>query len=282
MVTFAESETENETAAEWPLPPSRSAQAWRDLVDGFKRHWMWTALALQDMKIRYRGSLLGPFWVTISTLVMVVAMGLIYAHLFHTTAVTYMPYLGLGLIVWQLISSLITESCQTFMMAEALIQQVPIPFSIHAYRVVCRNFIAFAHNLVIVPIGLVVFAIPVNWHLLEAVAGCFVLAINGVWVALFLGIFSARFRDIGPIVASLLQVIFFLTPIFWPIDSLGIYRPIAEFNPLFCAIDVVRAPLLGLPVEPYSWPILMAATAVGVGIAFISFARFRSRIAYWV
>jgi ABC-type polysaccharide/polyol phosphate export permease len=135
---------------------------------------------------------------------------------------------------------------------------------------------------VIVPIGLIVFHIPLTWHLLEAAVGCFVLAVNGVWITLFLGIFSTRFRDIAPIVASFLQVIFFLTPIFWPIDSLGIYRPIAEFNPLFCAIDVVRAPLMGVPVEPSSWPILLAATVIGWGITFWLFARYRSRIAYWV
>jgi len=282
MVAFAGSETQDDAAAEWVPLPGRAVQAWRDLIDGLMRHWMWTSLAVQDMKIRYRGSLLGPFWVTISTFVMVVAMGLIYSHLFHSTTDNYMPYLGLGLIVWQLISSLITEGCSTFMMAEQIIQQIPVPFSIHAYRVVCRNFLVFGHNLVIVPIGLIVFRIPVDWHLLGAVAGCFVLAINGVWIAIFLGMVSTRFRDIAPIVASFLQVVFFLTPIFWPIDALGVYRPIAEFNPLFCAIDVIRAPLLAVPVEPTSWPILIAASVVGSAITFIFFARYRSRIAYWV
>ncbi len=282
MVAFTGTETEDDDAFEWAPLPGRSVQAWRDLVEGLKRYWMWTSLAFQDMKIRYRGSLLGPIWVTISTFVMVVAMGLIYSHLFHSSTDSYMPYLGLGLIVWQLISSLITEGCQTFIGAEAIVQQVPVPFSIHAYRVVCRNLIVFAHNLAIVPIGLVVFQTPLDWHFFGAVAGCFVLAVNGVWITLFFGIVSTRFRDIAPIAASFLQVIFFLTPIFWPIDALGIYRPIAEFNPLFCMIDVVRAPLVGQPVEPYSWPVLLAATAIGLGVTFWFFAKFRSRIAYWV
>src|ERR1700689_4404471 len=211
MVAFAEPETEDAAAIEWAPRSGRSALAWRDLVEGLKRYWMWAALALQDMKIRYRGSLLGPFWVTISTFVLVVSMGLIYSHLFHTASITYMPYLGLGLIVWQLISSLITEGCQTFLTAEAIIQQVPIPFSIHAYRVVCRNLIVFGHNLAIVPLGWIVFRVSLDWHLLGAVAGCFVLAVNGVWVTLFFGMFSTRFRDVAPIVASFLQVTFFLT-----------------------------------------------------------------------
>jgi len=232
--------------------------------------------------LRYRGSVLGPFWMTISTFVMIIAMGFIYAHLFHTDTRSYMPYLTMGLIVWQLISTLITEGCQTFLATETVIQQVPIPFSIHVYRVVCRNFIVFAHNLVIVPIGLVAFAIPLDWHILEAAAGCVVLAVNGVWVCIFLGTLSARFRDIVPIVTSFLQVAFFLTPVFWPIEALGIYRPLAELNPLFTAIDVIRAPLIGVPVAPYSWPVLLAATVLGCCITFFLFARYRGRIAYWV
>ena len=282
MVSLAEPESREGAAADWPAPPSRVVLAWRDLVLGLRRSWIWTALAVQDIKLRYRGSVLGPFWLTISTLVMVVAMGFIYSHLFHVDTRSYVPYLSMGLIVWQLISTLITEGCQTFLATETVIQQVPIPFSIHAYRVVYRNFIVFAHNLVIVPLGLVIFAIPLDWHVLEAAAGCVVLAVNGVWVCLFLGTFSARFRDIVPIVTSFLQVAFFLTPVFWPIEALGIYRPLAELNPLFAAIDVIRAPLIGVPVASYSWPVLLAATVLGCGATFLLFARYRGRIAYWV
>jgi ABC-type polysaccharide/polyol phosphate export permease len=109
-----------------------------------------------------------------------------------------------------------------------------------------------------------------------------VLAVNGVWVCIFLGTLSARFRDIVPIVTSFLQVAFFLTPVFWPIEALGIYRPLAELNPLFAAIDVIRAPLIGVPVAAYSWPVLLVATVLGCGITFLLFARYRGRIAYWV
>lgn len=265
-----------------PPAPGRAAIAARDLIEGLRRYWMWTALAMQDMRLRYRGSVLGPFWVTLSTFVMVVAMGFIYAHLFNTSAPTYMPYLTLGLIVWQLIATLITEGCQVFLENQAVIQQVPVPFSVHVYREVCRNFIVFAHNFAIVPIGMVVFSMPLHWEVLGAFAGCALLAVNGVWVGIFLGILSTRFRDIAPIVASLLQVVFFLTPIFWPIEALGKYRPIAEFNPLFAAIDVIRAPFLGVPVAPWSWPVLLVATVLGGGLSFTLFARFRSRIAYWI
>ena len=280
MVSIASTEIESEV--EWPAPASNAALAWHDLAAGFAKIWMWWALALQDIRLRYRGSVLGPFWLTISTLVMVVAMGVIYSQLFRMEIRTYLPFLTLGLITWQWLSATITEGCEIFLREASVIQQVPIPFSIQAYRNVCRNFIVLGHNLVIVPIGLVVFAVPLDWYVLEIIPGFVLLAINGLWISLLLGLISTRFRDVPPIVGSFLQVLFFMTPIIWPAEMLGRWQTIATYNPLFAAIDVVRAPLLGVPTAETSWIILLVMTILGCGITFALFARFRSRIAYWI
>jgi homopolymeric O-antigen transport system permease protein len=282
MALVASSDIENNRAEEWPAPPGGVALAWRDIADGFSKRWMWAALALQDIRLRYRGSVLGPFWLTISTLVMVVAMGVIYARLFRTDVATYLPYLSLGLIVWQMLSSTISEGCDTFLRQQSVIQQVPIPFSIHAYRNVCRNFIVLAHNIVILPIGFVLFAIPVNWYTLEIIPACLLLAINGFWISILLGLIGARFRDVPPIVASFLQVLFFVTPIIWPVEMLGEWQAIAILNPLFAAIDVMRAPLLGTAAVGSSWIVLLIMTVLGSSVTFALFARFRTRIAYWI
>lgn len=274
--------TQADIEEDWPAPPANTAAAGRDLILGLSKSWMWTALAMQDIRLRYRGSLLGPFWLTISTVVMIVAMGLIYAKLFHQDVASYLPFLMVGLIVWQFISVMISEGCTTFLTVATVIQQVPLPFSIHAYRAVCRNLIILAHNAVIIPFGLWFFAVPLDWHLLQIPLGLLLLAVNGVWVSIFFGMTSARFRDVPPIVANFIQVLFFVTPIFWPPSQLGRWQGLAELNPLFAAIDVVRAPLLGMPTAPYSWVVLGAMTLLGCLATFAFFARFRSRIAYWI
>ena len=282
MVSAAGSDLERDGVNRWPSMPGRATLAWRDLADGWRKRWMWSALAVQDIKLRYRGSMLGPFWMTISTFVMVSAMGVIYSQLFHMDVKVYLPYLAVGLIVWQLLSSVITEGCDTFLQSASVIQQVPIPFSIHVYRGVCRNFIAFAHNLVLVPLGWIMLSIPIDWRLIELVPAWLLLAVNGVWISTLLGLLSARFRDIPPIIASFLQVLFFLTPVIWPVDALRNWRVVATLNPLFAAIDVVRGPLLGVPTADSSWIILGIVTFLGCGGSFLLFARFRSRIAYWI
>lgn len=254
-----------------------------DLAGGLARSWIWSRLAYQDIKLRYRGSVLGPFWVTLSNLVMIVAIGVIYGTLFHVETSVYVPYVMLGIIIWQLISGIITEGCQTFTAAQDVIQQVKLPFSIQAFRVVYRNILIFAHNAVIVPPAMVFFHMVPNWHYLEALPGFLVLCFDGLWLSLFLGMASARFRDVPPIVASFVQVLFFLTPIFWPMDSVSpAMKHILALNPFFGAVDVVRAPLLGTPPEPSSWPLMLVCTVVITLCGFGLFARLRARITYWI
>jgi ABC-type polysaccharide/polyol phosphate export permease len=253
-----------------------------DLLDGLSWGWLWATLAHQDLKLRYRGSILGPFWQTITTGVMIGAMGFIYAKLFQTPLNEYLPLLTAGLIFWQFTSGMITEGCSTFYSVQGVIQQVKLPFSLHAYRLVYRNFLILLHNIVIVPIVFAIFPQPITWiRVLELVPGLALILLNGIWVSILLGMISARFRDIPPIIGSIVQVVFFITPIFWPAAGLGTYRWLAEVNPIYAAIDVLRAPLLGQPAEPHSWLILAIVTVLGCGGTFAFFARFRTRIAYW-
>ena len=266
-----------------PAPPSRASLAAADLIEGLRQSWLWTTLAQQDVKLRYRGSILGPFWQTATTVIMIGSMGYIYAQLFHVELQDYLPMLTVGLIFWQYLAGLLTEGCGTFTSVQGIVQSVRLPFSLHAYRLVYRNVLTLAHSFVIVPIVLAIFPHPIEWpRLIVLGPGLLLMTISGVAVSILLGMISARFRDVPPIVANVVTVVFFITPIFWPAEALGANRWWAELNPLYAAIDVMRAPLLGQPTAPRSWAILIIMTAVVCTAAFAFFARFRSRIAFWV
>ena len=265
-----------------PPPASPTAAAWADLVEGMSRTWMWSAMAMQDIRMRYRGSLLGPFWLTISMVIMIAAMGLIYARMFNMEIARYLPFLTVGLVIWSFVSTVITEGCQTFLSAQNVITQVRMPFSVHAWRTVYRNLIVLAHNMVIVPLVLLMFSVPIGWSVVVIVPALAILTINGIWVSILLGMISARYRDVPPIVTSFVQVIFFVTPIFWPPEAVGVWMQALPLNPLFAAVDVVRAPLLGSAPLAYSWPVLLIVTVVGCLGTFAFFVKFRSRIAYWI
>lgn len=266
----------------FPAPPTDNAMAWADLVEGVSKSWIWSTMAMQDIRMRYRGSMLGPFWLTISMTIMIAAMGVIYARLFHMDVNSYLPFLTVGLVVWSFLSTVITEGCQTFLSSQGVITQVRMPFSVHAWRTVYRNLLVLAHNMVIIPVVLVIFSVPVSWQAIFILPALVVLTINAMWVSILLGMVSARYRDVPPIVASFVQVILFVTPIFWPPEGIGAWMEVLSFNPLFAAIDVIRSPLLGKAPLPYSWAVLLVVTVIGTLGTFAMFAKFRPRITYWI
>lgn len=268
-------------AAEFKLP-SRLSETMADLAAGFTRSWIWTKLAYQDIKLRYRGSVLGPFWVTLTNLAMILGIGAIYGELFKIDTAEYLPYVTVGLLVWQFIAGTINEGCGTFNDVRDVIQQVRLPFSLQSYRVVFRNLIVLAHNAVLIPVVLLYYHVVPDWRVVTIVPALAVLSLAGFWASLFLGMISARFRDIPPIVSNVVQVVFFLTPIFWPMRSAGRLKQMLALNPFFASIDVVRAPLLGTAIEPWSWPLLLGCTAFLTVCGFLFFVRFRERIAYWI
>jgi ABC-type polysaccharide/polyol phosphate export permease len=260
---------------------SFSARAIADLRAGLLSLHLWPMLAWLEIKHRYRRSLLGPLWLTISTALFIAGMGSLYGVLLGQSKSQYIHYLSVGLVVWLFIAGLIADGCQTFIAAEGFVKQTRLPLTVHALRVVCRNVLVLMHNFIIVVIVSAYFRPDWGWGLLTAPAGVFVIALNGLAWALLLGLTSARFRDIPQIVASLVQLLFFVTPIFWRPDMLADHRWVAQWNPVFHLIEIVRAPILGDAVPVESWCIALGVTVLGWLFAFAAFARYRARIAYW-
>jgi lipopolysaccharide transport system permease protein len=266
----------------WIRGRSSLALALLDLRDGVIGARVWQMLAWYEIRQRYRRSALGPFWLTISMGALVACMGPLYGRLFGQAIASYFPYLAIGFIVWQLLASLINESGQVFIAAESYIKQIRMPLSAHVMRMIWRNVIIFLHNFAIAVLVLIFFPPAKPWVLLLALPGLFFILLNGVWIGILVGLISARFRDIPPIVSSIVQLAFFLTPVMWKKEMLGRREWAADSNPLFHLIEVVRAPLLGEVPSGHSWLIVIAITAGGFALTLPFFARFRSRVAYWV
>ena len=265
-----------------PAPPSSLSLAVADLVQGFRRWELWGTLGWHDIRQRYRRSTIGPFWITISMGIMVVGLSVLWSTLFRQSVPNYLPFFALGFIVWTLISSMILEGCTALYGSEGIIKQIPVPLSIHIYRLVWRNLIITAHNMCIYVIVMVVLQIWPGFGLFTAAVGLAILAVNGVALGLIVGILSARYRDIPPIIANALQMIFFFSPILWMPESLGDRGYLITYNPFAHFIEIVRQPLLGLMPDMSTWLIVAAITVVNCAAALALFARFRSRIAYWI
>jgi lipopolysaccharide transport system permease protein len=260
----------------------RAAILGSDFYRGFCAAPLWTLLGWSDIRLRYRRSVLGPFWITLSMTVLIAVLGVIYSRIFHTDIRTYMPYLALGFIVWGFISSSINESCGAFQESERIIKQVAIPLSVYVFRVVWRNFIVMLHTIIlVVPIWLL-FRINPGASALLALPGIVLVLLNQCWLGVVLAIVGTRFRDMPPIISTVMQITIFATPIMWPVSSLGDHHLIVDVNPFYHLIEVIRGPLIGEIPGILSWEVTIIVDIIGVIFAAWLLERTRRKVVYWL
>ncbi len=255
-----------------------------DLLRGLTKWHIYGRLGWLDVKRRYRRTVLGPFWGTVSLGMSVAALGTIGVGLWKQAPATYIPFLAAGLIVWVFIQSMVTESCGLFTSNPNLFRQTRLDYSILAYALVWRNVITFLHSVIVYVAAIALFA-PHNFgtRVLLLLPGLALAVINGVWIALLLGLACLRYRDLQPLVANIVQIAIFVTPIFWPPSVLQASSRVVfvTFNPLYHIIEVMRVPLMnGVPARS-TYVAVLTITAVGWAVTYPVFRRFRRRIAYW-
>jgi len=263
----------------------RFGLVWSDLQEGAKLYRLVWTLACSDIKLRYRGSLIGPFWLTLSTAIQIGAMAFLYADLFNTDIHTYIPFLAVSLVLWGYLSSLTSDGCTCFSAYDTLIKGTRMPFIVHVVRSVIRNTITLLHNVVVIVAVFVLMGKPLTFYSLAAIPGFLLWLIDGVAISFLLGTICARFRDIPQIVAAIMQVAFFMTPIMWQATTLRGHpgtESVVLYNPFVYILDVVRNPILNEPLSALFVMKALVISGVLVLVSLVSFARFRGRISFWV
>jgi lipopolysaccharide transport system permease protein len=258
------------------------ALAVRDVVDGLRLWRLAVKLAWLDIKLRYRGSMLGPFWLTISTAVMVTALGILFATLYQMDVRDFLPYLALSQVLWGFLSTLVSDGCTCFTSSEPLILSIRMPLSVHALRVLVRGLLILAHNVVVIVGVDIYFALWPGAVLPLAIPGVLLWMLDAFALCLILGAIGARFRDIPPIVASVMQIAFFVTPIIWKPVQLKEHVWVLPYNPFFDLIEVVRAPLLGYPPSAMTWLMAVMYSAFLLGVTWWLMMRARGRVPFWL
>lgn len=235
-------------------------------------------------------------------------LGLLYSQLMGSPVSTFLPYITVGFIVWYFVLGCLTEGTDTFIRNEGLIKHLPAPLTVYALRTVWRLTLMFAHNLLVYFVVLAIFwshlteqgyvlidngiqQPGISWAILFAIPAFALIAINGGWVVILFGIISTRYRDIPPVINSLSQLLFFMTPIVWSTDILTKRFPgqdvgwkalVAELNPLYHYIQILRAPLIGNEQSWHHWAIVGGFTVVGWALALVAMRNYRARVSYWV
>ena len=263
---------------------NQNPSALQSIFAGIGQSSLAAILGWQDIKQRYRRSKVGPFWITISMGVMIASIGIIFGQIFNSPMKEYLPFLAVGIIFWAFISGVINDGCLGFVGAEGLIKQLPIPLFVHILRIVWRNVLILLHNLIIFPVIMLVLGVPITPYIFLAVPGTALVLVNLTWIALLLGMVCTRFRDMPNIIASILQVAFYLTPIIWMPNLLPerAGTMLLDSNPFYHLLEIIRLPFMGQLPNVISWFFALGMAVVGWAITLKVFGRYQHRIAYWL
>ena len=261
------------------LPKSSSAASWRSI-----RHHAYIAwyIAWSDTRARYKRSVIGPFWLVLSTLIGVGGLAVVWGALMNADMAVFVPSLAIGLVLWQIISGSVTESVRAFTDDAAIIKNIKTPPLRISLQLLFRQIINLLHNMVLVVLVLAVFPRLLSPTALFAIPGLILVLINLLWVIHVLGFLGARFRDLDPLVSAIMPMLFFMSPVLYRSHELGAHAFIMRFNPLSYFVEIVRDPLLGHRPDALTYGAVVIMAVVGWSLTLWMTHAKKHRLAYWV
>lgn len=237
------------------LNPLRiSADIWRN-------RYLLGQLVKRDVLLRYRGAMFGVLWIFLSPLIMLAIFAFIFGHIFQTR----WPQQDVGIPFWLLLySGLIAFNIFAETVSRA-------PTSVRGYPSFVKKIIFPVNILPLVPLGaalvhggfnFLILLVALAWtgHLHASilffpmlVTPLILLALGLSW---FLAAWGVFIKDMTQIVPVFVQMLLFLTPVFYPVSAVPeILRPIYQYNPLGAVIEISRAAVIGMPIEWRAWGI---------------------------
>ncbi len=257
--------------------------AFNDFLRSFGQWRLTSTLAGNDILARYRGSVLGPFWITLTNAAFIVGIGLVYGQLMHVPTEKYVPWIATGVTLWNLIIGTVQESGDAFVQGAMIIRQSALPLPLFVWRVVLRSLINFAHQVVVIFVVALWFHYLLKINLPMAALGLGLVLLNTSWMAFVAAIAAARYRDVQQVIATVFQVVFFVSPVIWiPAEVTGSRGALLAANPIAHMLDVTRNPLLGLPVHRFSVEFLVVMALIGWPLTFLLYASVRRRIVHYL
>lgn len=257
-------------------------ELFQDLKLGLERYYLWLYLGWRDVYRRYLRSFLGPSWLFINSLVLVSVMGPLYSFLFKIPMANYLGYMITSILTWQTVAQIFNDMPTVYINNSGFITDVNLPFSVYHLQMLWRNFVIYCNSLIII-LPITFFSHLWNWQsVLLFPVNLFLVAANGLFISYLVAALGTRFRDILPIMGSVVQIAFFATPIIWKKDMLGAHAYLTDFNPFFHMLEMLRAPFLGYVPGLMSYLVLSTTALLGLLLTMLSYRRISPRVAYWL
>ena len=268
--------------------PERGASMqslFRDLGASLRNPEFWALSSWLDIVVRNRQSRLGVFWLMAPALVYVWGMGSFFAAMASQPVISFVTYVAIGYLVFRVISSAIIDSTGAFSSGASFILDGHLRLTDFVLRIVATALFNFMVSLPVAAAAMVL-SPDIHWQgLLLALVTMPLVVANAVWIGVLFALAGARFADMKHLVGNIFMFAFLLTPIIWHADSMpagSLRGTLARANPLYHMIELVRAPILGQPLERQTVIYLAVMTTAGWLLAMFAYRRYARYVPLWI
>ena len=264
-----------------PTAASDLAGAFADFRAALALPSLWLQLAREELRTRYRRTLIGMAWIGLSFALFISVKMLVFRGMNEVPWRDFFVFITVGYLVWTFVQAMVIDGCHVFVSMERWITGMPVPLSVFVFQSIARNVASF---LIAAPIAVAAIALagrPPSLAWLAVPPALLMLLVTGIGVHYVLGAVCTRNRDVAQIASTGVRVLFFLTPILWMPAQVGDAIGVLRFNPAMHYLDVVRDPLLYGEVRLVSWYVVIGCTLLSVALAVVAFAFARRRLVYW-
>lgn len=221
----------------------------RSLHNLYKYRVLIQSLVSRELKARYRGSVLGAFWSFFNPLLLLTVYTIVFNYILPNRNPATQPYalfLFSGLLPWTWFSSSLLESSNVIIFGGNLIKKIIFPAEVLPFVSVLANLVHFLLGTPILFIFMLLFKVQFSWYLLYFPLIIFIQLILTLGFALWFSSLSVHFRDLRDILANLITLWFFCTPVIYPFDfsplqetSLlsRIFKYVIKLNPVSYLMD---------------------------------------------
>jgi ABC-type polysaccharide/polyol phosphate export permease len=254
----------------------------KDLIDGLQNFRLWIFLGVEDIKQKYVRTLLGPWWVVITTVIWIMCMSIVMSSLFDEPITKFLPFITSGIIIWTFLVGVINEGSVYLIVSSEIIKSIRLPIIVHIMRCIVKHFVILLHNIPVLIIIMLFCGKTIGFNIILSILALGLIFLNSIWVVFVLAILNSRFRDVHQIIAAALSILPFITPIYWQKDMLKERAWIGDINPFYHAIEIFRASILNENIPYISWIVMVSTLFLGSIFIMYLYKKSHNKIIFWL
>ncbi|HKW66138.1 MAG TPA: ABC transporter permease [Terriglobales bacterium] len=247
------------------------------------RELIW-ALALKELRVRYKRSALGFCWALLNPLLMMIILTLVFGTMMRFSIDHYAIFLLSMLLPWTFFSQALAYGVESVVGNAELLKKVRVAKMVFPLSAVLANIINFLLSLLPLALLIVLLRFPLHWtwiYLPIPMVGLFLFTLG---TCFFFATINVFFRDVSHIVQIILSAWFYLSPIIYSLEFIPHkYRFFFRLNPLLYVLNGFRLSIYyGLLPSPQSVAMSLACGIGAVIIGFGFFRRYQDSFVYYV